>query len=297
MQRRRRRSTEASVQHSDQTPAFSGHNSDLAEDRTLLPAVVKAVEAAGARLRERYSPSSRVGGIDEIMAAMGANDEASTHILREQLGRIRPGAQWDEAEADDGILPPGEWWVVDPVEGNVNHVHGMADWCVSATLVRDNRPVLTAVNVPLADTTYAAVKGGGAYQDGARLQASSKSTLASAIVGTGQAKAHEDGATKRLMTASIAAMLDRALVLRVSVPATLQLLQVAAGRMDLFWQYTRVREGLLAGGLLVAEAGGSISDIAGAPWSLASRDFLATTPALHAAAVAGLASVAEPYAP
>jgi myo-inositol-1(or 4)-monophosphatase len=275
--------------------AFNRHNSRLAEDQALLPAVVKAVEAAGARLRERYSPDARVRSLDEIRAALHANDEASSQILREHLNRLRPGAQWDEEEADDGALSPGEWWVVDPVEGNINHVHGMVDWCVTATLLRDNRPVLTAINVPLTHTTYAAVKGGGAFHEGTRLQVSTKSALADTIVCTGQAKAHEDEATRQLMTASFAAMLVNALVVRVSVPATLPLIQVAAGRMDLFWQHTRIREGLLAGGLLVAEAGGAISDIAGAPWSLASRDFLATTPALHSAAVAALARVTAPH--
>jgi len=77
----------------------------------------------------------------------------------------------------------------------------------------------------------------------------------------------------------------------VSVPATWQLIQVAAGRMDAFWQFSQVRSGLLAGALLVAEAGGVVTDTHGKPWSLDSDDFLATTPSLHAAAVETLSTI------
>ncbi|MEK8174029.1 hypothetical protein NKH77_48965 [Streptomyces sp. M19] len=96
-----------------------------------------------------------------------------------------------------------------------------------------------------------------AFLNGARLRPSVKTDLAAALVGTGQAKPGEDAETHRRVGRSVTAMLDSALVTRVSVPATLQLVQVAAGRMDLFWQYSDVRSGLLAGALLVAEAGGS----------------------------------------
>jgi myo-inositol-1(or 4)-monophosphatase len=86
-------------------------------------------------------------------------------------------------------------------------------------------------------------------------------------------------------------MLKAGLVLRVSVPATLQLIHIAAGRMDVFWQYSQVRSGLMAGALLVEEAGGMISDTHGRPWSLASDDFLAAAPGLHSAAVDVLSTI------
>jgi len=87
----------------------------------------------------------------------------------------------------------------------------------------------------------------------------------------------------------VTAMLLDALVVRVSVPATMQLIHVAAGRMDVFWQFSDVRSGLLPGALLVAEAGGTVTDTRGEPWTLASKDFLASAPGLHAQAVTVLA--------
>ena len=85
-------------------------------------------------------------------------------------------------------------------------------------------------------------------------------------------------------------MLGTALVVRVSVPATLQLIHVAAGRMDAFWQHSNVRVGLLGGALLVTEAGGTVTDTRGELWTLFSPTFLASAPALHAAAVAVLSA-------
>jgi myo-inositol-1(or 4)-monophosphatase len=190
-----------------------------------------------------------------------------------------------------GKPPPGEWWVTDPAEGNINHVHGLTDWAVTATLVRDNRPVLTVVHLPLAGTTYTAVAGEGAYQDGVPLRASAKTALNAALSGTGQAMPGESAETFRRFGEAVTAMLNKGLVLRASVPATLQLIHVAAGRMDVFWQFSAVRSGLVAGALLVAEAGGVVTGIQGAPWTLDSADFLAAAPGVHSEAVEVLAGV------
>jgi myo-inositol-1(or 4)-monophosphatase len=212
-------------------------------------------------------------------------------VLREALTTLRPAAGWEESEEEGGALPSGEWWVTDPVEGNVNHIHGLSDWGVTATLVRGNQPVLTVVYLPLTDDTYSALRGGGAHQNGVSLRPSAKTNLNAALVGTGQAKPGEDTETHSRIGQSVTAMLEHALVMRVSVPATLQLIHVAAGRTDVFWQYSRVRSGLLAGALLVTEAGGTITDTHGHPWNLESEDFLASTPGLHSAAVKILSDI------
>lgn len=269
--------------------AFQAQRQALPQDKELLAEVVTAVQQAGLTLRKSFTRDARVGSLEELLTRIQENEQRSAPVLRELLGRARPEAQWDEDEFAGGALAPGEWWVTDPVEGNINFIHGMTDWCTTATLVRDGQAILTTVYDALLETTYTALLGGGAYQDGVRLQISSKKELKSALVGTGQAKPGEDELTQRRMMASTAAMLKTGLVLRVSVPATQQLVQVAAGRMDVFWQASEVRSGLLAGGLMVAEAGGMVTDMSGAPWRLESSDFLATAPGLHEAAMRAFA--------
>ena len=181
--------------------------------------------------------------------------------------------------------------MIDPVEGNINHVQGMTDWCVTATLIRDNVPVLTVIHLPLTDETYTALRGSGAWLNGTRLHVSNKSSLDTALVGTGQAALGESSDTYRRIGLSVSAMLEAGLLMRMSVPSTLQLMHVAAGRMDMFWQFSQVRSGLVSGALLVTEAGGTISDTQGRAWTLASDDFLATAPRLHAAAVGVLSTI------
>ena len=104
---------------------------------------------------------------------------------------LRPGAGWVEDELESGPLTEGEWWVADPVEGNINHCHGIPDWGVTATLVRDNSPTVTTVYLPLTDQLYAAVRGGGATLDGTALRTSTKTEFSGAMVGTGQARPGE----------------------------------------------------------------------------------------------------------
>ncbi|MBV1941203.1 inositol monophosphatase [Streptomyces sp. BV286] len=260
-------------------------------DATFLTAVADTVKVAGVTLRERYTTQARGVSLEEVVDEIHANDDAVLAVMREPLLKARPGSQWAEDELAGGALPPGEWWVVDPAEGNINHVHGMPEWAVTATLVRDNQPVLTVVHLPLTGDTYTAAVGGGAHLNGRPLTVSAKSDLGAALIGTGQARPGESTDTFRRIGASVTAMLTAGLVVRVSVPATLQLIHVAAGRMDAFWQFSDVRSGLVAGALLVTEAGGTVTDLDGKPWSTASRDFLAAAPRIHTAALDVLSSI------
>lgn len=86
------------------------------------------------------------------------------------------------------------------------------------------------------------------------------------MVGTGQAAPGESAEVLARIADSVGAMLGQALTVRVSVPATLQLIQVAAGRMEGFWQFSPVLSGLVSGALLVREAGGQVTDLTGADW-------------------------------
>jgi len=250
----------------------------------LIDTVTAAVRQAGERLLSRYSTESRPTDLDTLLAAIRANEHAVTDGLRPALAAALPGATWDDDEHGTGPLPAGERWLVDPVGGNVNAVHGMIDWNVGVTLVRDGRPVLTVVHAPLTDETFTATAGGGAFRNGIPLNVAPKTDLAAALVGTGQGKPGRDPEYARRMGESIAAMLRHALYVRVSVPVTHQLTQVAAGRMDAHWQFDNVRAHV--GPLLLArEAGATVTDLDGKPWELTSDGYLAAAPGLHAAAL------------
>ena len=194
---------------------------------TLLDAVIQAAREAGARLLEIYSPQARPRDRSDLFAAGRRNEEVSLAVLTPALTAARPGARWVDDDQETTALPPGEWWSVDAVEGNVNHVHGQPQWCVSIALIRDGVPVLAVVRQPAADLTYTAVRGGGAFLGGLPLHVSPKVSLDAAIVATGQAEAGQDD-TYRRIGESVTAMLGRALLVRATVPSTFPLLDVAA---------------------------------------------------------------------
>lgn len=257
----------------------------------LLPHVVRIVLEAGERLAARYSERNHVVDYDSLLASLRANEEASAPALTTALRELRPTATWLTKELETASLPDDEFWVVDAVEGNINHVHGLPEWYVSVTLVEHGKPVLTVVRQPALDRTFTAVRGGGAWLNGRRLQVSPKSSLATAVVATGQAEAGQTG-TYEQIGHSMTAMLHAALVVRATVPSTSPLLLVASGQHDAFWQYEPTLPGVAAGILLAEEAGGVVSRIDGQPWVPGSPDILVASDLLHQAAVAALATAA-----
>ncbi|UOX91156.1 inositol monophosphatase [Amycolatopsis sp. FBCC-B4732] len=246
-----------------------------------------AVREAGARILARYAGDPRPPGLPELLANLHDNDAAVVDVLRPALAGIRPDARWLDDEHGAGPLEPGEWWLVDPVGGNVNAVHGMPDWNIGVSLVRDGRPVLSAVYAPVLDELFTAEAGGGAFLNGVPLRVSAKTSLDGALAGTGQAKPGHDAEFFERMGRSFTAMSAAALYVRISVPVSHQLAQLAAGRMDVHWQLDNVRSHA-AGVLLVQEAGGVVTDLDGKPWDLTSESYLAAAPGVHAAALAVL---------
>ncbi|HUN35476.1 MAG TPA: inositol monophosphatase [Trebonia sp.] len=260
-----------------------------AEYASLLSSVVKATTQAGDRLLAEYSPAARPASRADMAAAGGHTEELVLGQLRPELASLRPQAGWAGEELETTPLPAGEWWVVDAVEGAVNYVHGLPDWCVTVALVRDGQPVLAVVRQPVGDLTYTAVLGAGAQLNGQPLRTSAKTTLDAAVVVTGQAEAGQDGTYQRIGQ-SVTAMLGQALLVRASVPSTFPMLRVATGQSDVFWQYEPVLPGIAVGILLITEAGGVVTRIDGSPWSPGSPDILASAPALHQAAIGVLAA-------
>src|SRR5690349_1574462 len=147
----------------------------------LLDQVTAVVRRAGEKLLEGYAETARPANKAEMGAAGRYLDGLVTGVLEPGLAEIRPEARWVGEEHEMAALPPGEWWAVDPVEGAVNYVHGMDQWAVTVTLVRDNVPVLAVVHQPVGDRVWTAVRGEGAHLNGKALAVSAKTGLDAAI--------------------------------------------------------------------------------------------------------------------
>ena len=261
--------------------AFGGGNDRRSEDTTLLSEIIAAVERVGKIVGNSYDKNSRPRNFTEIQRLIDANDTLGGAPLKDELLRLRPNAGWAEEDDANGALPRGEWWITDACEGNINKVHGMPDFCTSATLVRDNEPVAAAVHLPLAGITYAAVAGGGAFENGEPLKVSEKSTLSGAFIAACQNGPNESRPAALKLGKAVRDLLLHNAIVRVSPPPTLQLLPVACGRLDGFFLFGAERAGVLAGALLAFEAGGVVTDVRGNPWTLSSKDIAVAAPGVH----------------
>ena len=250
----------------------------------LLTTTTALVREAGARLLRHYSPGNRVAGRDELFAGLRRNDAAVADALRPALLAALPGSGWEEDEHATGPMTAGDQWVVDPVGGNLNLVHGMTDWNIGVALVRAGRPDFAVIYAPLSDEMFTATDGGGTFRNSTRVTVSGKTDLAVALTGTGQARPGHAADVAQRVGASVAAMMQHALYVRSSVPVGHQLAQVAAGRMDVHWQFENVRSHI-GPVLMVREAGGTVTDFDGKPWEITSTGYVAAAPGVHGAAL------------
>lgn len=263
------------------------------ESDRLVRAMSAIAQDAGRRLLSTFSVDARPDSRDAMLPAMRRNEAIVASGLRDTLTTLRPAAAWWDDKASGKPLSAGEWWVVDSVEGNVNHVHGLRNWGVTIALVREREPVAAVVHQPLGALTWTAFSGGGTRRDGRPVQVSSKTRMDAAIATTGQAEAGQTD-TCAYIGNSVTAMLHQVLLVQMSVPSAFPLLQLAEGQGDLFWQYAPSLAGIAAGLLMAREAGGVASRMDGTPWRLGAPDILVSTPGLHRAAVDALCKFAAP---
>ena len=256
-------------------------------DDHLLNILTAALPAAAAGVR---SPTRRFTTASELTTALEANDRAVTESLRPTLLEAVPGSQWTADEHGDGPMPNGDWWVVDPVGGNLNAIQGLPDWNIGVSLVRRGQVAAAALYLPATEEMLTAIAGSGARLNGEPIAVSAKTDLTLALTGTGQAKPSRDPAHAALRGTAIAAMLSQALSVEHSIPVGQHLVQVAAGRIDVHWQFENLRSHI-APVLIVQEAGGVVTDLHGRPWQITSDAYVAAAPGLHAAALKILQSV------
>ncbi|HEX7051446.1 MAG TPA: inositol monophosphatase family protein [Longimicrobiales bacterium] len=189
----------------------------------------------------------------------------------------------------DGSEP--EWvWVVDPLDGTTNFLHGYPMYAASVAVLHRGAPVAGAVVSAATGEEWTAVRGGGAFRNGERIGVSAIDRLPRALIGTGfPFKAHE------LLPAYLHqfdAVLRRTAGIRRAGSAAIDLCYVAAGLLDGFWELDLAPWDYAAGALIVREAGGVASTPTGAALDARGRGgVLAGNPIIHAALLDVLAAV------
>ena len=243
--------------------------------------MIKAAHRAGRSLKRD------LGEVEHLQVSVKgprnfvtAADRRAETILREELAKARPdyGFLGEEGGAQAGSDKTHRW-IVDPLDGTTNFLHGIPHFAISIALERDGEIVAGLVYEPTRDEMYSAEKGLGAYVNDRRLRVSGRRRLGEAVVGTGMPygpRAGEPG-----YGATLAAIMGATSGVRRMGSAALDLAYVAAGRYDGFWEFGLAPWDIAAGILLVREAGGFVSDLAGGHQMMTTGDVLAANDHLH----------------
>lgn len=156
----------------------------------------------------------------------------------------------------------GEWrWIIDPLDGTTNFIHGYPQFAVSIALQRSGAMMAAVVLDPLRDEIFTAARGEGAYRNDRRLRVSHTRALEQALIATGFP--HSAGARLEEFLGLMRALLPRCHSLRRAGAAALDLAHVASGQLDGFWEMGLQPWDMAAGALLVEEAGGRLADFDG----------------------------------
>lgn len=207
-------------------------------------------------------------------------DLKAERTLKAELSRARPGygSLFEESGAEEGS-DPHHRWIVDPLDGTTNFLHGIPHFCISIALERDGEVVAGLVYEPVRDEMYWAEKGAGAFVNDRRLRVSARRRLADSLIGTGIPYGPRGNHSIHLATQ--AAVMAATSGIRRMGAAALDLAYVAAGRYEGYWEFGTFPWDIAAGLLLVREAGGYVSDLSGGRDMMTSGDVLAANAHLH----------------
>ncbi len=243
-----------------------------------LHLAIETAREAGALLLERVDGplETRQKGARGDLVTIA--DRASETLIVERLLAGFPDSAILGEEGGTHAGTSGERWIVDPLDGTTNYAHGYPMYCVSIAYERAGEVLAGVIYAPRLGELFAAAKGRGATRNGAPIRVSAAGTLDDALVCTGfvPARYERNGA-------NFARLSHLAQAVRRDGSAALDAAFVACGTFDAFWEFDLKAWDVAAGGLIVREAGGTVTAIDGSAYAVEGGSFLATNGAIHAA--------------
>jgi myo-inositol-1(or 4)-monophosphatase len=247
-------------------------------ERAAIEAARRGGEVLRARFRETATLAVELKGVHDFVTEVDRQAEAAVvELLRERF----PG---DAILAEEGSPghPSGERrWVIDPLDGTTNFIHGVATFAVSVAVEDASGVLAGAVHDPVHGETFHAHRGGGAFLDEAPIRCSRPPSLHESLLATGFPFRELSRLDRYL--AAFEAFVRTSSGLRRAGSASIDLAYTACGRYDGFWEVGLSRWDIAAGTLLVLEAGGLVSDPSGGSDYLDRGDVVAAGPTLHRA--------------
>lgn len=256
----------------------------------LLGAVLAIAQQAGDMAAEQSPAAGQNPAVWDKSPGnpVSAVDLAVDQFLRAELSALLPDAGWlsEETADDPARLDCSNIWCVDPIDGTRDYIRGRSGWAVSIALIRQGTPILGVLYAPARGEVWHSLNGQGAYRNGIRVQASRRAGFAGARVPTDSLPRVDSDLTMVEKPNSIA--------LRMAMVADDRADLVATLRWGFEWD-------VAAAALIVAEAGGTVSDAFGKPLlfntpSAQAFGMIACAPAIHSDVVVRLADRASKLA-
>ncbi len=219
---------------------------------------------------------SKKGPADFVSSA----DKTAEDTLRYELGKARPKYSFLMEESGEVVgEDTSNCWIVDPLDGTTNFLHGLPHFAISIALQRDNDLFAGVIYEPVSDQMFWAEKGQGAHLNDRRIRVSGRNRMEDSLFATGipfkGARNHPE------FLAHLEAVMAVSSGVRRFGSAALDLAYVAAGRYDGFWETGLSPWDMAAGIVLVREAGGFVSEIDGRGGMMKSGSILAANDRLH----------------
>ncbi len=244
----------------------------------LLAFAGETARMAGGLLRKHAPQRHQVehkGAVDLVTEV----DRLSERAIVAAIHRVYPEHPIQAEEGTSQAASGSLRWIVDPLDGTTNYAHGYPCYSVSIALEQRGQIVLGVVYDPLRDELFAARRGGGARLNGRDISVSPVDRLTDSLLATGfpyDIRTDPDNNLDHFARFAL-----RTQGIRRDGSAALDLCSVAAGRFDGFWEMKLAPWDVAAGALMVAEAGGRISDFAGGPFRIDGRQMIASNGRIH----------------
>jgi myo-inositol-1(or 4)-monophosphatase len=248
----------------------------------LLNVMVRAAEKAARNLKRDFGEVenlqvSRKGPADFVSAA----DQRAEKTVRQELQKARPefGLLMEEAGEVAGSDPRGGRFIVDPLDGTTNFLHGLPHFAISIAAEQGGTLIAGVIYDPVKEELFIAEKGNGAFLNDRRIRVSARSRLDSALIATGAPfMGHGDRPT---FLREVDLVMAETAGIRRFGSAALDLAYVATGRNDGFWERDLNYWDTAAGVVLVREAGGFVGEVEKKPFTEKSKSILAVTTGLE----------------
>ncbi|MEP1086395.1 inositol monophosphatase family protein [Algoriphagus sp.] len=253
----------------------------------LLERTQQIAKEAGAFIRKERQHFNRDRvehkGFNDLVSYV---DKEAEKLIVNRLSAILPEAGFITEEGTNTTQAEVFNWVIDPLDGTTNFIHGVPIFCVSIALMERDEVVLGVVYEVNLHECFYAMKGGGAFCNDTRIRVSGAKKLADSLIATGFPYSDFDMLDKYL--AALKSLMQSSHGARRLGSAAADLVYVASGRVEGFFEYNLNSFDVAAGALIVEEAGGLVTDFSGGRDFIFGRQIIATNEKIHEEILANL---------